>query len=434
MLKLQKKSMIMLMTMVSLTGSVFAAGVSNTVDPAAAAQGAESYGKENTISSTATSAFAAGFKNTVKGANGFAVGTNNSAEGWNSFVGGEGAKAKGRNSLAFGATAEAITDNTFAIGSQARTNGTNTIAIGNGAYAQAEGAVAQGSSTMVGIKDGVAIGSNSKAMDPAVATTAINSDPSNSDPSNNHKIKFSNHAFAGSTPNSIVSFGNANFTRQLQNVAAGRVSETSTDAINGSQLHDVAFEAQKHTTIKSGNNNITVTLESEPNENGGKEYTIGLSPDFINQINNLSGGTSSLRNIIDANQKEAHKGIAGSAALASLHPLDFDPDHKLDVMAGYGHYHNANAVAIGVAYRPTEDLMITVGSTVNGDDDTVFNAGISYKVGAKSTVSRSRMAMARDLADAKRQIAELQADNEKIKSILNSVLGLDDTQLSKVNH
>lgn len=413
----------MLMTMVSLTGSVFAAGVNNTVYPAAAAQGAESYGKENTIFSTATSAFAAGFQNKVKGANGFAVGTNNSAEGTNSFVGGEGAKAKGRNSLAFGAAAEAVTDNTFAIGSQARTNGTNTIAIGNGAYAQAEGAVAQGSDTLVGIKDGVAIGSHSKVM----TGTTINSDTSND-------IKFTNHAFAGSTPDSIVSFGNANFTRQLQNVGAGRVSSTSTDAINGSQLHDVAFEAQKHTTIKSGNNNITVTPESEPNENGGKEYTIGLSPDFINQINNLSGGTSSLRNIIDANQKEAHKGIAGSAALASLHPLDFDPDHKLDVMAGYGHYHNANAVAIGVAYRPTEDLMITVGSTVNGDDDTVFNAGISYKVGAKSTVSRSRMAMARDLADAKRQIAELQADNEKIKSILNSVLGLDDTQLSKVNH
>ena len=420
MLKLQKKSMIMLMTMVSLTGSVFAAGVNNTVDPAAALQGAESFGKDNNISGTATSAFATGYKNRVEGANGFAVGTNNSAEGTNSFVGGEGAKAKGRNSLAFGATAEAITDNTFAIGSQARTNGTNTIAIGNGAYAQAEGAVAQGSDTLVGIKDGVAIGSHSKVM----TGTTINSDTSND-------IKFTNHAFAGSSPDSIVSFGNANFTRQLQNVGAGRVSSTSTDAINGSQLHDVALEAQKHTTIKPGDN---ITIAEGTNGNGGKEYTIGLSPDFINQINNLSSDSSSLRNIIDANQKEAHKGIAGSAALAGLHPLDFDPDHKLDVMAGYGHYHNANAVAIGVAYRPNEDLMITVGSTVNGDDDTVFNAGISYKVGAKSTVSRSRMAMARDLADAKRQIAELQADNEKIKSILNSVLGLEDTQLSKVNH
>lgn len=420
MLKLQKKSMIMLMTMVSLTGSVFAAGVNNTVDPAAALQGAESFGKDNNISGTATSAFATGYKNRVEGANGFAVGTNNSAEGTNSFVGGEGAKAKGRNSLAFGATAEAITDNTFAIGSQARTNGTNTIAIGNGAYAQAEGAVAQGSDTLVGIKDGVAIGSHSKVM----TGTTINSDTSND-------IKFTNHAFAGSSPDSIVSFGNANFTRQLQNVGAGRVSSTSTDAINGSQLHDVALEAQKHTTIKPGDN---ITIAEGTNGNGGKEYTIGLSPDFINQINNLSSDSSSLRNIIDANQKEAHKGIAGSAALAGLHPLDFDPDHKLDVMAGYGHYHNANAVAIGVAYRPNEDLMITVGSTVNGDDDTIFNAGISYKVGAKSTVSRSRMAMARDLADAKRQIAELQADNEKIKSILNSVLGLEDTQLSKVNH
>ena len=410
----------MLMTMVSLTGSVFAAGVNNTVDPAAALQGAESFGKDNNISGTATSAFATGYKNTVEGQNGFAVGNNNLAQGVNSFVGGELAKARGRNSLAFGSSAEAITENTFAIGSQARTNGKNTIAIGNGAYAQAEGAVAQGSDTLVGIKDGVAIGSHSKVM----TGTTINSDTSND-------IKFTNHAFAGSSPDSIVSFGNANFTRQLQNVGAGRVSSTSTDAINGSQLHDVALEAQKHTTIKPGDN---ITIAEGTNGNGGKEYTIGLSPDFINQINNLSSDSSSLRNIIDANQKEAHKGIAGSAALAGLHPLDFDPDHKLDVMAGYGHYHNANAVAIGVAYRPNEDLMITVGSTVNGDDDTVFNAGISYKVGAKSTVSRSRMAMARDLADAKRQIAELQADNEKIKSILNSVLGLEDTQLSKVNH
>ena len=425
MLKLQKKSMIMLMTMVSLTGSVFAAGVSNTIDLAAAAQGAESFGKNNTISSTATSAFATGYKNTVEGQNGFAVGNNNLAQGVNSFVGGELAKARGRNSLAFGSSAEAITENTFAIGSQARTNGKHTIAIGNGSYAEAEGAVAQGSSTQVKIKDGVAIGSNSKAMTGAETTTKINSDTSNG-------IKFTNHDFAGSTPNSIVSFGNESFTRQLQNVGAGRVSSTSTDAINGSQLHDVALEAQKHTTIQSGNNNITVTEGA--NENGGKDYTIGLSSDFINQINNLSSDTSSIRNIISANQKEAHKGIAGSAALAGLHPLDFDPDHKLDVMAGYGHYHNANAVAIGVAYRPNEDLMITVGSTVNGDDDTVFNAGISYKVGAKSTVSRSRMAMARDLADAKRQIDKLQADNEKIKSILSSVLGLDDTQLSKLNH
>ena len=415
----------MVMTMVSLTGSVFAAPPVNHVDSVAAGSGAASFGNENTITSAATSAFATGYMNKVEGANGFAMGNNNLAQGENSFVGGEQAKARGRDSLAFGSSAEAITDYTFAIGSQARTNGKNTIAFGNGAYAQAEGAVAQGSSTRVDIKDGVAIGSNSKAVTGAVTTTAINSDTSNG-------IKFTNHDFAGSTPNSIVSFGNDSFTRQLQNVAAGRVSETSTDAINGSQLHDVALEAQKHTTIQSGNNNITVTEGA--NENGGKDYTIGLSSDFINQINNLSSGTSSLRNIIDANQKEAHKGIAGSAALAGLHPLDFDPDHKLDVMAGYGHYHNANAVAIGVAYRPTEDLMITVGSTVNGDDDTVFNAGISYKVGAKSTVSRSRMAMARDLADAKRQIAELQADNEKIKSILNSVLGLDDTQLSKVNH
>ena len=103
--------------------------------------------------------------------------------------------------------------------------------------------------------------------------------------------------------------------------------------------------------------------------------------------------------------------------------MDFDPDHKLDIMASYGHFHNANAGAVGIAYRPNEDLMFTAGTTFGSDN--VINAGVTYKVGARSEVSRSKVAMARDLADAKREIAKLQADNEKFKAILNAVLGLD---------
>jgi putative adhesin len=747
--------------MASLTGSVFAAGVNNTVDPAAVAMGAEAYGNSNTITATGTSAFAVGYNNTVSKDNALVYGNSNTAAGTNSLAGGEYSKAKGRNSVAIGSSAQALSDDTFAIGSQARTNGANTVAIGNGAYSENESALAVGKSartsgvmgtavgygtrasnqyttalgyqnvasgvqsSAVGVNneatgdysavsgtnsaangnyalasgfkakavadDSIAVGDQSKATGisslavgtiaeatggdaiaaghSAIATgnlsTAIGSnaeakadntiaigssakvtgvssvvvgrdnnvtgddttviganngtvsyDPTtgavvldktiSADQSavvgyNNHlqssdkeqlifgsnsitkeqgatvigshskataidafaignniiadvqngvaigtnsvtelavgttnikdntsDIRFSNSTYAGSNPDSVVSFGTngragaggvTSYTRQLQNVAAGRVSATSTDAINGSQLYDVALEAQKYNTLVDGTN---TTVTSQDNAFGRKEYKVNVNRDLtkmnsvqfntvndpqrnfvskdgmhvfdgdvntnytsngmklentnnldtaqynldgmvadsngkhvefttsnitaggqqihdvaagtagtdavnVNQLtsalNQVNGNASALGNVVKANQQEARKGIAGTAALAGLHPLDFDPDHKLDIMAGYGHFHNANAGAVGIAYRPNEDLMFTAGTTFGSDN--VINAGISYKVGARSEVSRSKVAMARDLADAKREIAQLQADNEKFKSILNAVLGLD---------
>lgn len=142
-----------------------------------------------------------------------------------------------------------------------------------------------------------------------------------------------------------------------------------------------------------------------------------------NNIEKITNRYDTLTTKVAKNYKTAERGIAGTAALAALHPLDFDPDHKLDVMAGVGHFHGSNAVALGAAYRPNEDLMFTVGSTV-GNGDTVLNAGVSYKVGAKSDVSRSKVAVAKDVADMKREMAEMKAQNAKITAILNTVLGV----------
>ena len=142
-----------------------------------------------------------------------------------------------------------------------------------------------------------------------------------------------------------------------------------------------------------------------------------------NNIEKITNRYDALTSKVAKNYKTAERGIAGTAALAALHPLDFDPDHKLDVMAGVGHFHGSNAVALGAAYRPNEDLMFTVGSTV-GNGDTVLNAGVSYKVGAKSDVSRSKVAVAKDVADMKREMAEMKAQNAKITAILNTVLGV----------
>ena len=691
-------------------------------------------GSNNTSEAGATSSFVLGDTNTVKQANSFAFGQGNTSDGENSFVGGDKAKAVGRDTFAFGSSAEALTEYTIAIGSQARTIGYNTLAIGNGAtvsgpssiaigrtnnvtgensvaiganngtikgeqavvvgynnkmttadqeqlilgsnsvtsgqgsivvgthgQATAVDAVALGNNTIADVQNGVAIGTNS-VTESAVGTSNIKD--------NTTDIRFSNSTYAGSTPDSVVSFGTngragaggvTSYTRQLQNVSAGRVSSTSTDAINGSQLYDVALEAQKYNTLVDGSN---TTVESKDNAFGRKEYKVNVNKDLIdmnsasfgkvtddvhsyigkdkahffdgttstntkvdangmklentdnldtaeytmdgmtansngksisfttngisagdqninnvktgvadtdavnvkqlkdyveankavesvisdNQVDNIAavrvtngkstgdanaqygiyvskntvtdiakaankfegdsvikvetttganhtadtttfkfdgneaakvlpisykanGGTvnkvmadegfnfvngnhinasvgadglvrfdldqnipnqinsntnaiNGLSDKVAKNHKISEHGIAGTAALAALHPLDFDPDHKLDVMAGYGHFHGSNSVALGAAYRPNEDLMFTVGSTV-GNGDTVVNAGISYKVGAKSGVSRSKVSVAKDVADMKREMEAMKAQNAKITAILNAVLGAD---------
>ena len=834
-----------------------------------AGHGAYSVGRQNTINASATSAFAAGYNNTINGDNAVAYGNSNKAIGTNSLAGGEYATAKGRNSVAIGSSAQALQDNTFAIGSQARTNGVNTVAIGNGAYATGANALAMGYGTTAGGKDSLALGSlvksnsknnvaigmvvttnsndsvgigtavttnsnnsvavgnnvvnnlsNSIGIGNGVATdfntigigngvetkvqdtiavgngvisngessvaigngihadgvgtinigtnvntkgvssvvigrdTTVNGDDTTVVGANNGTvdagqsavfgynnivkdnskeqlifgsnsttkgqgatvvgshaaataidalalgnntiadvqngiaigtnsvtesavgtsnikdnttdIRFSNSTYAGSNPDSVVSFGTngragaggvTSYTRQLQNVAAGRVSATSTDAINGSQLYDVALEAQKHNTVVDGTN---TTVTSEDNNFGRKEYKVNVNKDLVdmnsasfgkvtddvhsyigkdkvhffdgttstntkvdangmklentdnldaaeytmdgmtansngksisfttngisaggqiinnvkagvadtdavnykqlkdsistesvitdnqvdniaavrvvngkstgdanaqygiyvskntvtdiakaankfegdsvikvetttganhtadtttfkfdgneaakvlpvsykanggatnkvmadkglnfvngnhinasvgadglvrfdldqnipNQINSNANAINGLSDKVAKNHKISERGIAGTAALAALHPLDFDPDHKLDVMAGYGHFHGSNSVALGAAYRPNEDLMFTVGSTV-GNGDTVVNAGVSYKVGAKSGVSRSKVAVAKDVADMKREMEAMKAQNAKITAILNAVLGAD---------
>lgn len=529
--------------------------------------------------------------------------------------------------------------------------------VGTHGQATAVDAVALGNNTIADVQNGVAIGTNS-VTESAVGTSNIKD--------NTTDIRFSNSTYAGSTPDSVVSFGTngragaggvTSYTRQLQNVSAGRVSSTSTDAINGSQLYDVALEAQKYNTLVDGSN---TTVESKDNAFGRKEYKVNVNKDLVdmnsasfgkvtddvhsyigkdkvhffdgttstntkvdangmklentdnldaaeytmdgmtansngksisfttngisaggqiinnvkagvadtdavnykqlkdsistesvisdnqtdniaavrvtngkstgdanaqygvyvskntvtdiakaankfegdsvikvetttganhtadtttfkfdgneaakvlpisykanggtvnkvmadegfnfvngnhinasvgadglvrfdldqnipNQINSNTNAINGLSDKVAKNHKISERGITGTAALAALHPLDFDPDHKLDVMAGYGHFHGSNSVALGAAYRPNEDLMFTVGSTV-GNGDTVVNAGISYKVGAKSGVSRSKVSVAKDVADMKREMEAMKAQNAKITAILNAVLGAD---------
>ena len=211
----------------------------------------------------------------------------------------------------------------------------------------------------------------------------------------------------------------------INNVKAG---VADTDAVNVSQLkrvQDQIAASTQVTTVTAGDH-IKVT----PTVNGNThDYKVSLADDIADQITNnttnITKNTNDIKNIkgdLSKIDKRVDKSIAGAAALAALHPLDFDPDAKWDFAAGYGHYRSGDAAAIGAFYRPNEDVQLSVGSTV-GSDETVFNAGLSVKVGAHSGVSRSRVAIGKEVLALKKTVAEQNAQIQKLTALLNGVAG-----------
>ena len=241
--------------------------------------------------------------------------------------------------------------------------------------------------------------------------------------------------------------------QQIHGVSNG---EADTDAVNVAQLKKVKDEitAATGTTTVTAGNHITVT----PTINGNsRDYKVSLSKDITDQINNnttnidknagnIAKNTEDIKNIkgnvtdiqnnitninnnmnsfkgdLSKMDKRIDKSVAGAAALAALHPLDFDPDAKWDFAAGYSHYRSGDAAAIGAFYRPNEDVQLSIGSTVGGDE-TVFNAGLSVKVGAHSGVSRSRVAIGKEVLALKKTVAEQNAQIQKLTALLNGVAG-----------
>ena len=211
----------------------------------------------------------------------------------------------------------------------------------------------------------------------------------------------------------------------INNVKAG---VADTDAVNVSQLkrvQDQIAASTQVTTVTAGDH-IKVT----PTVNGNThDYKVSLADDIAGQITNnttnINKNTNDIKNIkgdLSKIDKRVDKSVAGAAALAALHPLDFDPDAKWDFAAGYGHYRSGNAAALGAFYRPNEDVQLSVGSTV-GSDETVFNAGLSVKVGAHSGVSRSRVAIGKEVLALKKIVAEQNAQIQKLTTLLNGVAG-----------
>ena len=237
--------------------------------------------------------------------------------------------------------------------------------------------------------------------------------------------KYGMYASEGSTTVYFKTDGISAGDQIINNVKAG---VADTDAVNVSQLkrvQDQIAASTQVTTVTAGDH-IKVT----PTVNGNThDYKVSLADDIAGQITNnttnINKNTNDIKNIkgdLSKIDKRVDKSVAGAAALAALHPLDFDPDAKWDFAAGYGHYRSGDAAAIGAFYRPNEDVQLSVGSTV-GSDETVFNAGLSVKVGAHSGVSRSRVAIGKEVLALKKTVAEQNAQIQKLTTLLNGVAG-----------
>lgn len=237
--------------------------------------------------------------------------------------------------------------------------------------------------------------------------------------------KYGMYASEGSTTVYFKTDGISAGDQIINNVKAG---VADTDAVNVSQLkrvQDQIAASTSVTTVTAGDH-IKVT----PTVNGNThDYKVSLADDIAGQITNnttnITKNTNDIKNIkgdLSKMDKRVDKSVAGAAALAALHPLDFDPDAKWDFAAGYGHYRSGDAAAIGAFYRPNEDVQLSVGSTV-GSDETVFNAGLSVKVGAHSGVSRSRVAIGKEVLALKKTVAEQNAQIQKLTTLLNGVAG-----------
>lgn len=514
-----------------------------------------------------------GFGATTKGYSATAIGNRSVANGdfSTALSGGE---ATGKDSMALGGLSTATGIGAITFGNQNHATANGAIAIGHtttatkdfsvaiGVRADATGkdSISMGKDTLADVDGSVAIGSNS------VTEAATNVE--------GIYINGEEYKFAGGTPNSVVSFGTngrdgggkvTSYTRQLQNVAAGRVDSTSTDAVNGSQLNAV-INALKFTTVVDGDN---TTVAESVNINGGKEFKVNVNKDLKNmnsaifkdestsksyftplvyttpttsnpdkrgetkidgsviqlhgpkentdskdQVTTLTGselkfvregdyvanynidGVDILQkdrgavlnpgylmvnghednddnkpyrelefsvNKVDVGNQQIHGVTAGTAdtdavnvsqlkevenkisnvsqnainqanhytdmqvakvgasasALAALHPLDYNPDHKTDIMGGVGHYKGKTAVAIGVAHYPNENTMFTFGTTINGKD-TMLNAGVSYKVGAKDSTYKSPIQMAKEIDELKTLVDQLVKDNKELRESLQN--------------
>lgn len=553
----------------------------NAIGRSARAEGenATAIGHGSVSSGRNSNAFGSSAKASAEGST--AVGNSTKANGISSTSTGFNAEAFGNFSSAYGNDARANGNRSVAVGYNAKADESAT-AMGNNANAGAANAVAVGAGNTITARGGVGIGSgntvssidsgafgvrnnvaqtNTYVLGSNVTSTQGNSvllgnastdrAATTETKANINGITYSGFSGLGAARNGVTSVGASGKERQVINVASGKVSSDSTDAINGSQLyavantvggilnnhntlivnhdnqitrltkenlrqdadllrhedqiqnHDIQLknqtermnnqekridnqdkrldyldnrvdnhdarienhseriesherrieynktlatealkEAKKHTSISAGNN---VTVTTSTNAAGGTDYKVSVDKVKFGNVSldnkGLNNGGNKITNVADgevsATSKDAVNGSqlyqatsgisngvnllnskigkvgAGAAALAAIHPLDFDPNDKWNFAAGYGNYAGENAMALGAFYRPNEDTMFSVAGSM-GNGENMVNAGVSLKLGQKNGVSTSRVALAKEVQDLK---AIVKAQNVEIQQM-----------------
>ena len=181
-------------------------------------------------------------------------------------------------------------------------------------------------------------------------------------------------------------------------------------------------------TVKTGDANRTITVQDGNVNMGGNQIhnvAPGTAPtDAVNvsQLQQTGRAINQLGSSLDKLGTRVDRVGANSAALAALHPLDFDPDDKLDFAVGAGNYSGANAVALGAFYRPNEDVMISLGGSTGGGENMV-NLGATFKLGQHNHVSNSRVAMAKEIRDLKALVARQDGEMQQLKTLMNQLAG-----------
>lgn len=435
------KTLVMTATISALAVNVMANGiVTGPVEPNTTAPVATGY---NSI--------AGGANTTVSASNSVALGRDNNVTADDTVVvgGGNGNVIGGQSTvIGYNNTVDASKEQTI-IGANSQTAGQGAMALGTHTVVTAWDAVGVGNNIIADKQNSVAIGTNS-VTDDAVGVDGIT-------------INGTRHVFAGEQPASVVSFGAraragaggvTYYNRQLQNVSAGRIEADSLDAVNGSQLFAVVDEVETNAKQISKNKqnikDVAIGLNMLGDVVNDHEQAIaGNTTAIANNTNRINGNTSAIKSlgqkvtantadirslehvadnhegrittlenrslglVNDINNKVNNLGQrvnklgASSAALAGLHPLDFNRNDKVSYAVSYGHYRNSNAVALGVFARPNERIMLGFGATLGGENQYTVN--LAFKTGKGSDYIA-------EAKDAQSRISKLEALVNKLMS------------------
>ena len=387
----------------------------------------------------------------VSGYNSVAVGANTVVTGTNTIAIGRDNKVTGNDSVVIGGgngTIEADQASVIGYNNYVGNNKEQTV-LGANNTVDNQGAVVVGTHSVVRGIDAVVIGNNASA--PVQNSVAIGTNSQTDNPVGVRQVVLNGvtHVFAGESPNSVVSFGSkksdtysgiSNYNRQLHNVSAGRVDPSSLDAVNGSQLFAAYDEIETNGThiaklqkdancldkrvtrnttnisnlsakVDNGFTTINNSLTATNERVGQNSQAILNNTDRIN--NHETRITELERNTVGQISNVMHevaKAGASNAALSALHYLGYNSDDKLTFAVGYGHYKNANDVALGMFYAPTEHVMFSLGATLA---NKMINAGVSFRLGKGSEYETNHKGKIKQLEEL---VNQLVAEVEELKA------------------